>query len=496
MGCETILFSVCGGNDNGTFDDAGTIVEGMCEDAGIKSYLYAMAERITTVKHRTVSGTGALLCRIDDEIREPVFLEQVLSGGEQGESFASMAGSHYEEQLVDCQAVVISDYAKGLLDPLTCQYLIEKATSARVPVFIDPCSDMWDEKYGGHLVYLLPNSDELAEFAMTSPSIETQRLLAAYPGTDEALSDNLHALHQRIIEEAQVTGIILTRGPDGLLFSALDGTYLKAKDEFVEVADTCGAGDIVTAQVASHVAKMLEEEGCTNDEGVCMGRVNRLVGDSLRNAALAATMSVKRIGVNIVTLEDIMYENAKRHWRRSDCTDKIFPAEGRTDNWLEEIQRARLDNRTIVFTNGVYDLLHAGHVSSIQWASWQADNSYVVVGMNSDASVKKYKGEDRPYVPQQSRAFCLAALACVDQVLVFEEVSVADILGLVKPDVYVKGGEYKEKFRDPEYCESKLAQIVVENGGRMEFAPMLEHLSTTNIAEEIKESNEEEKAST
>ena len=137
----------------------------------------------------------------------------------------------------------------------------------------------------------------------------------------------------------------------------------------------------------------------------------------------------------------------------------------------------RADGGTIVFTNGCFDILHAGHVRYLRAAEAMGD--FLVVGLNSDASVRRLKGEGRPIVPEADRAEVLDALRAVDIVTVFDEPTAEELVRLVKPDVYVKGGDYTVDTL-PE------AKIVQAAGGRVEFIPFVEGLSTTNVIERIK----------
>ena len=137
----------------------------------------------------------------------------------------------------------------------------------------------------------------------------------------------------------------------------------------------------------------------------------------------------------------------------------------------------RADGGTIVFTNGCFDILHAGHVRYLRAAEAMGD--FLVVGLNSDASVRRLKGEGRPIVPEADRAEVLDALRAVDIVTVFDEPTAEELVRLVKPDVYVKGGDYTVDTL-PE------AKIVQEAGGRVEFIPLVAGRSTTNVIERIK----------
>lgn len=147
----------------------------------------------------------------------------------------------------------------------------------------------------------------------------------------------------------------------------------------------------------------------------------------------------------------------------------------------EVIENIKRDGKKIVFTNGCFDILHVGHLRYLEEAKMFGD--ILVIGLNSDASVKRLKGDKRPIVPEYERAEMLLGLKCVDYVVIFEEDTPVELLGEVKPDVHVKGGDYT-KDRLPE------AEIVERNGGRVEIVSLIKGKSTTNIVKKIKETEE------
>ena len=146
---------------------------------------------------------------------------------------------------------------------------------------------------------------------------------------------------------------------------------------------------------------------------------------------------------------------------------------------IQEVVRLRLKSKTIAFTNGVFDILHEGHITVLSKAASFAD--ILIVGINSDASVKKIKGEDRPVNNENSRALILASLIMVDDIVIFEEETPVEIIKLIQPDVLVKGGDYT--------LDTIVgAKEVIAHGGAVEIVPLLEGFSTTNIIEKISNS--------
>ena len=146
---------------------------------------------------------------------------------------------------------------------------------------------------------------------------------------------------------------------------------------------------------------------------------------------------------------------------------------------LQTIRQWRAGNKTIAFTNGVFDMLHQGHIFSLSQAAGEAD--ILIVGLNADNSVKKLKGESRPVNSQDSRAVVLAAILFVDLVIIFEEETPIDLIKVILPDVLIKGGDYKVE----EVAGSK---EVIANGGRVVINPILPGFSTTGIINSMKQS--------
>jgi D-glycero-beta-D-manno-heptose 1-phosphate adenylyltransferase len=160
--------------------------------------------------------------------------------------------------------------------------------------------------------------------------------------------------------------------------------------------------------------------------------------------------------------------------KRADLIpNKIFTAE----QIVQKVAQWRLSGKKIAFTNGVFDILHQGHIYSLSQAAKEAD--YLIIGLNADASVKRLKGESRPVNNQDSRALILASLLMADAVVLFEEDTPLELIKSILPDVLVKGGDYKLE-------QIAGAKEVMANGGRVIINPILEGFSTTSIIEQTK----------
>ena len=159
--------------------------------------------------------------------------------------------------------------------------------------------------------------------------------------------------------------------------------------------------------------------------------------------------------------------------KKSDTLkERIFSRE----ELMQEVKRLRLKSKTIVFTNGVFDILHEGHIAVLTEAATLAD--VLIVGVNSDTSVKKLKGDSRPVNSEDSRALIIASLIMVDAVVIFNEETPLELIKMITPDVLVKGGDYT--------IETVVgAKEVIANGGRVEIIPIREGFSTTNIINKI-----------
>ena len=160
--------------------------------------------------------------------------------------------------------------------------------------------------------------------------------------------------------------------------------------------------------------------------------------------------------------------------KRADCIpEKIFTSE----QILKKLSQLRLLKKKIVFSNGVFDILHQGHIFSLSQAAKEAD--FLIVGLNSDSSVKRLKGETRPINNQDSRALLLASLVMVDAVVIFEEDTPLELIKTIMPDVMVKGGDYTIE-------QIAGAKEVIAHGGRVVINPLIDNLSTTGIIEQLK----------
>lgn len=326
---------------------------------------------------------------------------------------------HYEQSLVEADIVVMSDYAKGLLHD--AQPFIQMANRQSVPVLIDPKKKSF-ENYAGAWM-LTPNQKEFE--AVVGSCVSTSELV------EKA---------RAVIKECQLEGLLITQGGQGmtLVMDQQPAEYFPAHAQ--EVYDVTGAGDTVIASLATAVAS----------------------GMSLKDAVFlsckAAGIVVGRVGTASVSVEDLEALDRQHSHKLSPINTKI------TDepDCLKSLQQLRQQGNKIVFTNGCFDLLHAGHVQYLEQAASLGD--VLVVAVNTDESVKELKGNDRPVNDLSDRLQVLASLASVDMVVPFSEITPERLICAIKPDVLVKGGDYQIEEIAGRQCAAEVKLIEVIDG--------------------------------
>jgi D-beta-D-heptose 7-phosphate kinase/D-beta-D-heptose 1-phosphate adenosyltransferase len=333
------------------------------------------------------------------------------------------------EEMSSCLAVILSDYAKGALSDRVCQILIADARTLGVPVLVDPKSRAF-EKYR-YATTVCPNLRELS--------------LAAGSGSEDLAK--LLDVGEGFVKQFGFDFLTVTLGSEGIAVVG-DGQRLHKPATAKQVFDVSGAGDTVIAILALSLACELEIESAIELANVAAGVVVSHVGTSpIERSELIGALS-----------QDISL----------DAAEKVLSRErllARAASW-----RAAGDR--IVFTNGCYDLLHAGHIHLLERAHQQGNR--LVVAINSDASVKRLKGPTRPIVGERDRARVLAALAATDAIVIFEEDTPLELILALRPDVLVKGTDYN---RDPVVG----AQEVRSWGGRLCLVPLVEGLSSSRL---------------
>jgi D-beta-D-heptose 7-phosphate kinase/D-beta-D-heptose 1-phosphate adenosyltransferase len=400
-------------------DPAGRELLARLGEAGVDaSAVVTLADRPTTTKTRVVCAHHQML-RLDEESTAPV-------GGPAEDRLIGLA---LEKIGAGVSAVVLSDYAKGALTEGVCRAVIEEARRRGVPVLVDPKGRSF-ARYAGATA-LTPN---LAEFE-------------AVAGFGHLQDPEFADAARRAREALGLDFLAVTCGDRGIVtFDERGLAHHPAAAR--EVYDVSGAGDTVIATLTAALAA-----------GLCLD-------DAVTLANLAAGVVVGKLGTTPVRRGELL--DAARGASLTGSAGKVVDLPGL--RLLVAGWRAR--GERVVFTNGCFDLLHVGHVTLLARARREGDR--LVVGLNTDRSVRALKGPSRPVVTQDDRAHVLAGLASVDAVALFDEDTPLRLIEEVRPDVLVKGGDYSE------------AQVVGAGqvrswGGRVAIVPLVEGRSTTGI---------------
>lgn len=412
MGCRTSIASVIGNDAAGD-----ELVQALEANTNIKGELLRSPVRQTTVKTRYIAG-GQQLLRVDEE------KVQGLTPELEAQLCALITSLGHT-----ASAILLSDYAKGVVTPAIISACLETARSNNIPLIVDP-KGVDFRKYGDPDV-IKPNASELSAFlgypAKENSEIET--------GLEVALST------------LDAKALLVTRSAKGLSFLEKGGVVTHLPSEKREVFDVSGAGDTSLAAL-----------------GVALAAGSSLE-DASRFALIASGIVVGKTGTATVSMQELKSAIAQKYRSQNRGQKAHLPLQQRIDDW-------RKDGLTIGFTNGCFDVLHAGHLATLEFAAAHCDR--LVVGLNSDASVKRLKGPSRPVNPEADRARLLNGLKPVDAVVIFEEDTPLNVITELQPDLLVKGGDYD--------VDSVIgADVVQSKGGEVLIAPTLEGRSTTNI---------------
>ncbi len=337
-------------------------------------------------------------------------------------------------RVVEFDIVLISDYGKGVCTPTLLQATIEAARGAGVPVIVDPIKRQDYSIYRGATA-VTPNRNE-TEFAS---------------GQKISKPSHAFAIGQKFCREADLEMAIITLDSDGMALVQRDGDNEIIATRPRAVYDITGAGDMVLATLGLALAGGARPK------------------DAVRLGNLAGGLEVEQFGVAVISRDEL----------RSHLQAELQPAADKVldrERLVKRILTCRERGQRVVFTNGCFDLLHVGHITYLHQAAALGD--VLVIGVNSDASVRAIKGTRRPVIGQHERATLLAAMACVDVVTIFDEQTPEDLIRAIRPDVLVKGGDYlRQEIVGGDFVESY--------GGSVVIVPMVEGVSTTEIVKRI-----------
>ena len=423
LGTHTILAAVVGD------DTDGRVVRDLLDTFDVNNRLVLTAtDRCTTVKERLLGRASQRyphqMMRLDHEAEEPIaanLAEQLLAG--------------VARCMDEIDLVLISDYNKGVCKGPMIPRLVQLANAAGVPVMADPVKDADYHRYAG-CACITPNRAEAGRALGI-------RITTPQEGLDAA----------RRLLHFGVRSAIVTLDRDGMAWADQSGRACLFPARPRQVCDITGAGDMVLSVLGYMLAAGAEPAA------------------AIEVANVAGGLEVERLGVVPLARREILAEL----YQCTPAPDSKILADEQLDAVL---RRQRLSGRRIVMTNGCFDLLHPGHVASLQEARKQGD--CLLVAVNSDRSVRELKGPGRPVIDQQGRAEMLAALACVDYVVIFDDASVAPLVNRVVPDVLVKADQYS--------LEQVVGhQVVLDRGGRVVSVPTKPHYSTTSLIEKVRE---------
>jgi D-beta-D-heptose 7-phosphate kinase/D-beta-D-heptose 1-phosphate adenosyltransferase len=349
------------------------------------------------------------------------------------------ASEESEQNLIDtilpllprADIVLLSDYAKGVLTARVIRNVIDAAKKLNKQIIVDPKSANFAIYRGATL--LKPNRKEFVEATRSLADSEKSIVVAA----------------KDIMQLADCGAILVTQSEHGMTLVPRDGEAIHVPGHPVKVRDVSGAGDTVAAVLAVSMATGADWE------------------TSLRMANAAAAVAVSKKGTAIVTTAELRRKILPHAFLAAE--EKIVSAGSQLDARLTEWRGQDL---RVGFTNGCFDILHPGHVKVLTAARGACDR--LIVGLNSDASVKRLKGESRPMQAEQARAEVLAALEAVDLVVIFDEDTPLNLITAIKPSVLVKGGDYT-------HSQVVGSEIVEAHGGHVVLVDILAGFSTTSL---------------
>ncbi len=416
LGAQAVLLSVVGQ------DAAGQDVSRLLSAAGITAALIDTPERQTTVKSRFVCGTQQVL-RVDREKTEAITADVREALLARAAALIPAAG-----------AVILSDYGKGVLTDEVIAAIIALAQKAGKRVIVDPKGTDFSRYRGAAAV--TPNRKEL-ELAT---------------GMKAATDDAVRAAAMKVIVNCGIENVLATRSKDGmaLISTAMPPLYIPAHVH--EIYDVSGAGDTVIATFSTALAAGAEMPVAAWLSNIAAGIVVGKPG----------TATARPDEIEKVLHEGLMSAAPGK---------KGLPQVASRETAAEQSERWKIQGLKVGFTNGCFDLLHPGHLSVLRQAKAACDR--LIVAVNSDASVRRLKGPTRPVQDEVARATILSALEMVDMVVVFDEDTPIELLKAIRPDVLVKGGQYKLE-------EVVGYDIVMASGGKIVRADMEEGFSTTN----------------
>lgn len=416
LGCKVFIGGVTGADDNRV------LLESLLAKAAIDyKGLIKSKDRSTITKMRIIGATQQML-RLDFEEAGDLTVQE-------SSLLMEWLAALFDEGL---DGIIISDYAKGVCSENFCAEVIQIAKAYNVPILVDPKGSNWDKYRGAD--FITPNLKEMCEASGKNIPNEDELVLSA----------------ARVAQDIYgIKNVIVTRSEKGMTLAGQEGLALHSPATAQEVFDVSGAGDTVAATLMACAAGALP------------------MSDAVYLANKAAGIVVSKVGTYPVHRSELLKIISEDDFRikHASATMSWEEIKALADIWRDAGEK-------IVFTNGCFDLLHVGHVTYLEKAAKLGQ--HLIVGLNTDASVKRLKGETRPLVNEDDRARVLTALACVDAVVLFDEDTPAALIKMIKPDILVKGGDYQPN-----------EVVGREDAGEVKIIDFEEGYSTTGIVERI-----------
>jgi len=381
---------------------------------------FVFSEGFPTVSKLRILGARQQMLRIDYErigVRPKKDQDRLIDA-----AFAVLTGS---------DAIILSDYAKGVLTQDVCQRIIRQARNLKIPILVDPKNADFFTYRGATTI--CPNLKELSQ----ALHLDTEDTNVLFDAADQ------------IIPQLDIEFLTTTMSERGIALLRPGNRYQVAAAAR-QVYDVSGAGDTVVAVLALSIASGLKLETAAQLANVAAGVVVGKVG----------TVPIEKHELIAALTPELALQPQNKIVSRDELVTRVAL-------W-------RLNGESVVFTNGCFDLLHVGHIALIEQARRLGNR--LIVAINSDSSVSSLKGPKRPIVKERERVQILAALAAVDAVTIFEELTPLQVILATRPDVIVKGGDY-----DPEMIVG--AQEIQSWGGQVRIVPIVEGFSTTHLIE-------------
>jgi len=416
LGCKVFLAGITGHDANRD------LLCRMMEQRNIDFSGIVVRETPTITKTRVIGGHQQMV-RLDFE--ETSYLNQ--------EEFNNVVD--WFIRIVNTEspgAVVISDYGKGVCTEEFCKEIISICKARGLPVLIDPKGPNWN-KYDG-ATFVTPNIKELSEVSLTSITNK---------------DEEIEIYGKKVCDKFNIENLLITRSEMGMtLLSKYGVSHIPTRAQ--EVFDVSGAGDTVIATLAAFISRGFDKE------------------DSVKLSNLAAGVVVGKLGTYPISTKELWDAISSIDEKNIGSTRKIMTQE-QLKGIVSELKN---QGRKIVFTNGCFDIPHIGHIAYLESA--KSLGNYLIVGLNSDSSVKRLKGEKRPINSEMDRARLLAAMEFIDCIVIFDEDTPIKLIQNIEPDVLVKGGDYQ------------IADVVGrEYAGVTAIIPFIEGYSTTGIIKKV-----------